>query len=174
MPEPVITAAPKYIVPDHGPIDLKQASAAKATNLNLLRINDNREALCDRANGPLFLECYNMATALCKLLTRPTPPAVDASHQPRPSDKAKFYLTAAEEKGAALMTHVILPDNGVMQVILTRRQSPATNWPADFNSKGVVNYKRPPRGPPVVVMLQGTPWIPIYGRFFLIISYFKP
>ncbi|KAJ5708240.1 hypothetical protein N7488_008041 [Penicillium malachiteum] len=56
-PDPVTTptktiAAPEYNIPDHGPIDLKQASAAKATNLSLLRINDNREALCDRANGP--------------------------------------------------------------------------------------------------------------------------
>ncbi|KAJ5710344.1 hypothetical protein N7488_004500 [Penicillium malachiteum] len=125
---------PEYDVPDHGPIDLKQASAAKATGLTLLRINGDREALCDRANGALFLEWYDMATGLCRRLTEPTPPAVDASH--RPVDEVEFYLATAE-KGAELTSNVFLPDNGIFQVVLTQQRSPATKWPKDFNSKGV-------------------------------------
>ncbi|KAJ5697974.1 hypothetical protein N7488_011658 [Penicillium malachiteum] len=115
-PDPA-ARTPDYDVPDHGLIDLKEASAAKATSLTLLRINDNREALCDLANGPLFLEWYDMAAGLCKRLTQPIPPAVNASH--RLGNMVEFYLASAE-KGAALTSNVFLPDNGVFQVVLTK------------------------------------------------------
>ncbi|KAJ5697976.1 hypothetical protein N7488_011660 [Penicillium malachiteum] len=41
---------------------------------------DLRGAFGDYANGPLFLEWYDMATALCKSLTKPTPQAVDGNY----------------------------------------------------------------------------------------------
>ncbi|KAJ6020491.1 hypothetical protein N7540_005995 [Penicillium herquei] len=58
-----------------------------------------------------------------------------------------------------------LPYNALrlFHVILNDRDQLHAHWPSDFNSKGVIDYRRQPKGPPMVIMKDGVAWIPVYG-----------
>ncbi|KAJ6036776.1 hypothetical protein N7540_001055 [Penicillium herquei] len=58
-----------------------------------------------------------------------------------------------------------LPDNALFHVLLSDREQHHAHWPGDFNSKSVIDYRRRPKGPPVV-MKDGVAWVPIYGSYY--------
>ncbi|KAJ5629782.1 hypothetical protein N7528_003439 [Penicillium herquei] len=51
---------------------------------------------------------------------------------------------------------------------MNRTPNPYDSWPMDFHHKTrIVNHDREPCGPPVIVVKDGTPWVPTVSRFYL-------
>ncbi|KAJ5697982.1 hypothetical protein N7488_011666 [Penicillium malachiteum] len=81
-------------------------------------------------------------------------------------DVLPYLDTAKRDPTPNLQAQCSLPENGVSHAVIDGYESLRTNWSSDFTSRGAIEYTRPPRGPPVVILFEGVPWVPVFGRHY--------